>query len=118
MYEKDENIVKSDKVESLSIDDKFETSSNKSEYSKKSKNGQLNKYSVSKLTFQYSKRIKTLILILLKINVFMYILVNKNKVLDQFYNLAIFHWKNSVVVKSFCKFLFTFLIRNLVFFKV
>ena len=43
MYKKDENIVKSDKVEFLSIDDKIEISSNKSEYSKKSKNGQLNR---------------------------------------------------------------------------
>ena len=43
MYKKDENLVKSDKVELLPIDDKFEISSNKSDNSKKSKNGQLNR---------------------------------------------------------------------------
>ena len=43
MYKKDENLVKSDKVELLPIDDKIDISSNKSKYSKKSKNGQLNR---------------------------------------------------------------------------
>ena len=92
MYKKDENLAKADEVEFLSIDDKIEISSNKSEYSKKTKNGQLNKCSVSKLIFQYSKRIITLILILLKIfyiyyfinytMIFIYNLVNKNIVID------------------------------------
>ena len=43
MYKKDENLVNSDKVELLSIDDKIDLSSNKSEYSNMSKNGQLNR---------------------------------------------------------------------------
>ena len=43
MSKKDEKLVKTDKVELLSIDDKIEISSNKSEYSKKSEIGQFNK---------------------------------------------------------------------------